>query len=255
MDASRDIVPYSYQFLEYRNYPDLNQWHKSGELDLPLLAGTIGKYVAKWQSIQPKGFGPFDPQILRKEEKLVGLHSNYPDYFFLNWDKHLSYLVANHIISATEAYEINLVVLENRNLLELKQGCLVHKDLALWNILGEAHEIKAFIDWDDTISGDPTDDLSLLACFHTPEVVYAAIKGYEQVQTIPDNFYPRFWLHLLRNMVVKAVIRVGGGYFAKQNDFFLINSSGSEISLQETTRLKLLAAWEGLSHKKEILEL
>jgi Ser/Thr protein kinase RdoA (MazF antagonist) len=29
-------------------------------------------------------------------------------------------------------------------------GCLVHKDLALWNILGTEREIAAFIDFDDS---------------------------------------------------------------------------------------------------------
>ncbi|MFN9915135.1 MAG: phosphotransferase, partial [Pirellulaceae bacterium] len=39
-------------------------------------------------------------------------------------------------------------------MLNLPLGCLVHKDLALWNILGTRDQIAAFIDFDDAISGD-----------------------------------------------------------------------------------------------------
>ena len=98
------------------------------------------------------------------------------------------------------------------HLLELSEGCLVHKDLAFWNILGSNTEIIAFIDWADAISGDPTDDLSLLACFHPGEVVLSAIEGYKRVRRLPVNFEQRFWLHLLRNISFKAVIRVKGDY-------------------------------------------
>ncbi len=255
VDASRLEVPYSYQFLEYRNYPDLNHWHKAGKLDLPALAATIGKNVAKWQTILPDGFGPFDPGVLRRDNKLQGLHSTYPDYFFLNWEKHLHFLTENGILSPEETWQIQATVSENSHFLQLEQGCLVHKDLALWNILGEEDEIKAFIDWDDTISGDPTDDLSLLACFYAPDVLYAALRGYESYRPLPENFYPRFWLHLLRNMVVKAVIRVGGGYFKKKADFFLIGSGASGSSLEELTQRRIRAAWRGLQQKKECMDL
>ncbi len=255
VDSSRREVPYSYQFLEHFNEPDLNRWHKAGELNLTGIARNIGQNIAKWQSVKPPGFGPFDPDVLKEQGAIKGLHQHYPGYFFLNLHKHLAFLVANEILSGDESEEILAVINESRHLLDLKEGCLVHKDLALWNILGTPHGIKAFIDWDDTISGDPTDDLSLLACFHTGEVVNAAIEGYREVRPLPEDFYPRLWLHLLRNMIVKAVIRVGGGYFNKRNDFFLIGAGDSGLSLKEITRQRIYAAMEGLSANKEIFQL
>lgn len=255
VDSSRKEAPFSYQFLEHFNDPDLNRWYKTGELSLTGIARNIGQSIAKWQSVRPSGFGPFDPEALRGQDVLKGLHQRYPDYFFLNLHKHLAFLVSNEIISENESEEILAVIDGNRHLLDLKEGCLVHKDLALWNILGTPYEIKAFIDWDDTISGDPTDDLSLLACFHTEEVVNAAIAGYTEIRPLPEDFFPRFWLHLLRNMIVKAVIRVGGGYFNKRNDFFLIGFGSNGPSLKEITRQRIYAAMEGLSANKEILQL
>lgn len=255
VDSSRKEVPYSYQFLQYFNEPDLNQLYKNGDLNLTGIARHIGQSIAKWQSVRPAGFGPFDPEVSKDQGILKGFHTRYPDYFFLNLHKHLAFLVSNEILSDSESGEILAAIDENRRLLDLEEGCLVHKDLALWNILGTPHEIKAFIDWDDTISGDPTDDLSLLACFHSEEVVNAAIKGYGEIRPFPENFFPRLWLHLLRNMIVKAVIRVGGGYFNKRNDFFLIGSGNNGIGLRELTRERIRSAMRGLLDNKEILQL
>jgi aminoglycoside phosphotransferase (APT) family kinase protein len=128
----------------------------------------------------------------------------------------------------------------------LPQGCLVHKDLALWNILGTEREIHDFIDFDDSIAGDPVDDLSLLACFHDAAFLRRAFEGYESVRGLPEHHLRRFWLHLLRNMIVKAVIRVGAGYFDRDDGFFLIGSGSSGASLREITLSRLATALRGL---------
>jgi fructosamine-3-kinase len=255
VNATRSEVPFAYQILEYLHYPDLNEILKEGRLNLIAVAKEIGKNVAIWQSVKPAGYGPFDPQKLRAEKTLEGLHQTYRDYFLLNWDKHLNFLVARKFLTSAESTEIKKLVFRNDRYLSISQGCLVHKDLALWNILGEADGIKAFIDWDDTISGDATDDLSLLACFHSGEVVRAALDGYESVAPLPEDFLPRFWLHLLRNMIVKAVIRVGADYFEKESDFFLIGTGSSGATLRDFTKQRIWLACKGLENKKQIRDL
>jgi fructosamine-3-kinase len=254
-DATRSVVPFAYQILEYVPYADLNKLYKEGTLNLPVIAEKIGQYVAEWQTIRFNGFGPFDPAKLRKEDRLVGLHPTYRDYFLLNWEKHLDFLVQKRFLTASESAEIRQLVKKYDAYLELDEGCLVHKDLALWNMLGATDEIKAFIDWDDTVSGDATDDLSLLACFHSGEVVSAAIEGYKKVNPLPENFLTRFWLHLLRNMIVKAVIRVGANYFDRQSDFFLIGSGSSGASLKTFTLQRIKTACLGLQNQKHVNDL
>src|SRR5690606_15136894 len=114
------------------------------------------------------------------------------------------------------------------------------------NMLGSHKEIKSIIDWDDTISGDPMDDISLLACFHSHEVISEVLRGYSNVMgSLPRNYLDRFWLHLLRNMIVKAVIRVGGDYFSKQDDFFLIDTGHNGNSLEEQTKQRMEIAIRG----------
>ncbi|MEN3943432.1 aminoglycoside phosphotransferase family protein [Prosthecobacter sp. SYSU 5D2] len=248
VDASRTEVPFAWQIMELISQPDLNHWHKLGQLDLPRIAQDIGSAVARWQGVPVTGFGPFQSG----REVLTGYHDTYAAYFLLNLDRHLAFLTEKAFLFAAESQEICQAIADHESLLALDHGCLVHKDLALWNILGSEHEITAFIDWDDSISGDPMDDLSLLACFHDGPVIANAIEGYTRIKPLPTDHRRRFWMHLLRNMIVKSVIRVGAGYFDRSDGFFLINSGSNGSDLRTLTRSRLRTALHGLLQDHEI---
>lgn len=238
-DASRSLVPFAWQALERLPFPDLNHWHKQGHLNTSVVAFEIGASVARWQAVRPPGFGILD-------DELHGFHPAYADYFHLRLDEHLRFLVERAFLSPDQRREILNEVSTHEALLNLEGGCLVHKDLALWNILGSPDHIAAYIDFDDAISGDPMDDLSLLACFHDAAFLHRAFEGYESIRPLPDHHLRRFWLHLLRNMIVKSVIRVGAGYFDRDDGFFLIGSGSSGTRLRETTLSRLSLALRGL---------
>ncbi len=236
-DATRSRVSFAWQALERIAAPDLNHWFKQSTLEVPQISFDIGVAVAKWQAITLPGFGVLD-------DALHGYHATYFDYFRLRLDEHLHFLVARGFLNNAEG--ITAEIKNHRILLDLPQGCLVHKDLALWNILGTRDQIAAFIDFDDVISGDPMDDLSLLACFHDAAFLQRAFEGYQSVRMLPEDHLRRFWLHLLRNMIVKAVIRVGAGYFDRDDGFFLIGSGSSGASLRKMTLSRLALALRGL---------
>ncbi len=254
-DATRSRVSFAWQALERITAPDLNHWFKQGTLEVPGIAFEIGRAVAKWQTINFDGFGILEwsaQSSVRNEglatpephRGLCGPHSAYADYFHLRLEEHLHFLVARGFLRSAD--EITAEIENQRSLLDLPQGCLVHKDLALWNILGTRDQIAAFIDFDDAISGDPMDDLSLLACFHDAAFLQRAFEGYQSVRSLPEHHLRRFWLHLLRNMIVKAVIRVGAGYFDRDDGFFLIGSGSSGSNLREMTLSRLSLALRGL---------
>jgi len=238
-DATRSRVPFAWQALECIPSPALNLWFKAGLLDEPRIAFAIGAAVARWQTIEPEGFGVLDAS-------LVGGEGTYPEYFLLNLDRHLFFLVDRGLLTATQRGEILAEIDCHRPLLALDRGCLVHKDLALWNVLGTPREILAFIDFDDCISGDPLDDLSLLACFHDAAFLEAALAGYASLRPLPAEHVRRLWLHLLRNMIVKAVIRTGSGLFDRGGDHFLIANGGSGAGLRRFTCERLRLALDGL---------
>jgi aminoglycoside phosphotransferase (APT) family kinase protein len=252
VDASRAEVPFAWQVMDLIAAPDLNELHRQGRLDLERTGHEIGRAMARWQAIQPGGFGPFDPEMLRSEDRLTGYHATYRDYFHLHLDRHLCFLIERGFLQQGEADQMAAEIAGHDALLAVPQGCLVHKDLALWNILGTETEIAAYIDWDDAISGDPMDDLSLLGCFHGGPVLVRALAGYCSVRPLPDEHRRRFWLHLLRNMVVKAVIRVGAGYFDRGNGFYLIGAGSSGADLKTFTSDRLAAALRGLRENRPI---
>ncbi|MBP6783128.1 MAG: aminoglycoside phosphotransferase family protein [Verrucomicrobiales bacterium] len=246
-DASRTHVPFAWQALERIPFADLNQWQKAGTLNADRVAFEIGQNLARWQGIQPAGFGSFDLTAWREGKGLCGWHDDYPTYFRLRLETHLDFLEANAFLTGSRRLEIARSIEAHADLLELDQGCLVHKDLALWNILGSENHIAAFIDFDDVVSGDPMDDFSLLGCFHDSLFLERAVAGYTTLRPLPNNHLRRFWLHLLRNLIVKAVIRVGAGYFDRDDGFFLIGSGGSGATLKQFTEQRLATALRGLS--------
>ena len=96
------------------------------------------------------------------------------------------------------------------------------------------------------------DDLSLLGCFHDGAILARALTGYTLVRPLPPEHRRRFWLHLLRNMIVKAVIRVGAGYFSRSDSFFLIGSGQSGADLKAFTRARIETALRGLNEKRDL---
>lgn len=245
-DAGRTRVSFAWQLLERIPHPDLNRWARAGTLDVATVAFGVGQNVARWQAIRPPGFGPFDLEAWDGGRGLAGCHADYADYFRLRLDAHLAYLVNAGFFDAARRDEISFVIGEHARLLDIGSGCLVHKDLALWNVLGPRDRIAAFIDFDDAISGDPMDDLSLLACFHDAAFLERALSGYESERALPEEWRRRFWLHLLRNLIVKAVIRVGAGYFQRDSGFFLISPDGSGADLRTFTENRIEIALRGL---------
>lgn len=253
-DSTRRSVPFSVQVSDFFTDPDLNSWNKRGKGNLDWLAGEIGKNVARWQLVGVSGFGHFETAAA-VEGRLEACHPTYAGYFLLNLERHLEYLEMSGFLGSSEVKKIRGLIADHAGLLEVHRGCLVHKDLALWNILGTPERITAFIDWDDAVSGDPMDDLSLLGCFHDGNFLRSALSGYTMVRSLPENHTGRFWLHLLRNMLVKAVIRVRGGYFEKTETFFLIGAGATGTDLKHFTIERIRRAMQGLATDAAITDL
>ena len=241
-DVSRSRVPFAWQIIPFVDAKDLNAHFKAGQMDWADIAPTIGRAVAMWQGVTAPGFGPFSAERAARGE-LRALHPTLSAYYRLNFERHVEFLVKGGFLGTADAERIRSLVASNARCLDVP-GVLVHKDLALWNILGTEKAVVSFIDWDDAIIGDAMDDLSLMGCFHGAEVLSRIIAGYESVRPLPKDAAPRFWLCLLRNMLFKAVIRVGAGYFKRDGRFFLVAGGGE--SLEEITRRKIETALSGL---------
>jgi fructosamine-3-kinase len=246
VNATRRQTPFAWQVLTYVPQPDLNRHFKDGRLNVHDVMFAMGANIARWQAITPLGYGPFDIAALRETHELRGYHPAYTDYFHLRLATHLDFLTRQGFLSSGQAGDVLRAIERHTPLLKLESACLVHKDLALWNVLGTPDRIAAFIDWDDAVGGDPTDDLSLLGCFHDGNAITRVLDGYASVRPLPTGYRRRFWLHLLRNMLFKAVIRVGAGYFERDAGFFLIGAGTSGAGLKRFTLERIALALRGL---------
>lgn len=225
---------------------------RTGRMESNNMAG-VGCDARDWSTASARAGSPIFRTDFESEPHrglcgplLSGWRRSYAEYFRLRLDEHLAFLVTRGFLSTAQREDIAAEIENHRALLDLDQGCFVHKDLALWNVLGNRDQIAAFIDFDDAISGDPMDDLALLACFHDVTFLQRAFDGYQSVRALPSEHLRRFWLHLLRNMIVKAVIRVGAGYFERDDGFFLIGSGSSGSNLREMTHSRIALALQGL---------
>jgi aminoglycoside phosphotransferase (APT) family kinase protein len=252
VDASRSEVPFAWQAIEYFECPDLNTHFKAGRLQAKNIAREIGAAVATWQSVPAEGFGIFETVAGGDATPAKAYHTDYESYYRLRLEEHLQYLADKQFLSAAEANRMERAIDSHSALLQVSSGCFVHKDLALWNVLGSPAAVEAFIDFDDAISGDPLDDLSLLACFHNAPFLEDAIQGYQTVRPLPEDHRRRLWLHLLRNMIVKSVIRIGAGYFERGRDLFLVGNNAGGRELEVFTKKRLLTATSGLEANSDI---
>ena len=239
-DCSRTCVPFAWQIIEFFPYGDLNSLVKRGELDWSAVAPQIGRAIAAWQEVRPDGFGLFSAERAKRGDGLKGLHGSFAEYYRLNLARHLNFLVDNAFIDSAYAARITEAIEARAKLLDLERGVLVHKDLAVWNILGTETEAKCYIDWDDCIAGDPMDDLSLMGVTAEGPETRLIVEAYGRARALPSDAEPRFWLCWLRNMIFKSVIRVGAGYFKKSGDgFFLIGGGKDGSDLESVTRRNL----------------
>jgi len=254
-DASRARFPVAFHLLDLVPASDLNSLLKAGRLDLRAVLFEIGGWIAQWQQrIGVEGFGPFDRAILERDGRLAGLHATAADYFYLNLSRHLDFLVERGFIDSTEAGEWQALLKSQREVLGGLSPCLVHKDMALWNVLGTGDRVSAFIDWDDAIGGDAMEDLALLACFHPADAVRAAFQGYAAVAGLQADHMRRFWGHLLRNMIVKSVIRVGARYFDGAGGLFIHGGGTDGAALRAFTLERLRTAARALREGREVIE-
>lgn len=233
-DTSKSKYPIRFQMMEQVAGQPLNYFYQNQTLDRKSISRKVGRLLANMHSIKLEGFGFFDTNVLRNDNRIMGLDKSNHDYFYKKLDEHLKFLQDKDFLDSRQTQEIEKLVDKNSNLLDLEQGSVVHKDIAFWNIIGTTDEINAIIDWDDVISGDPADDIAVMRCFYDDDVIVPLYKGYQEVAKISETFKAKTSLYLIRNMLWKAVIRTFMNYFEMKDNLFLLNKENKK-SLKQFT--------------------
>ncbi len=240
-DVSRTVCQFRFQIMDCCAEPCLNAHHKKQSLDLAAVGKQLGAYLHRLHTVRIDGFGFIDTERLGRTGQVRGLDQSYPDYFNKRLDDHLGYLRQHELLARDDADEVARLFQRHAARLQLAEGALVHRDMALWNVLGTPDRITAIIDWDDAVSGDPADDLGILRCFYDDDFMEPVMRGYWEDEAPSYDFLCRVELHTLRNMLWKTMLRHSLGYFDKGGEFFL-NIPGARQSLREVTMERLMNA-------------
>lgn len=207
IDDSRKFFDFDYMLME--SLPGENMktlWPIKPDLDSQLMLET-GQYLAKIHSIKTKKFGFFNNQIAKKEHRLVGIHNHWSEHITAALTENLKFLIKNQIITILQKNKLEKVFVRNKNLLKLKQGSLIHNDLADWNLLVNNNHISGIIDWDESHSGDPVMDFACFSLFFPENRLQTLIQGYQQEQSLPEKFEEKFHLYRLRYIISKITLR------------------------------------------------
>jgi BASS family bile acid:Na+ symporter len=244
-DVSMSRFPVRFQMMELVRGQCLNKLYQEKKLDREAVSFQLGNMLARMHNIKLEGFGFFNTDILRDQDRIAGLDDSNEAYFYKRLDSHFACLRDTRFLTSEQLKEIENLFKKHSYLLELKKGSVVHKDIAFWNMIGTSNNINAIIDWDDVIIGDPADDLSVVRCFYNGDITGPLYRGYEQITPMTDEFKAKISLYLVRNMVWKAVIRTFMKYFDASDDHFIINSDNRK-SLKQFTYDRLFTGIEEL---------
>jgi len=170
----------------------------------------VARFLRRLHAQWGEGFGPLRIEALRIKRRatrpiFAAVHERWIDYLRLRLDEHLRACVAAGDVTAEEAARID--ALFDRRGLRVERPALLHGDPGSHNFMVDASGIRAVIDWEDALSGDPLFDLASLCTFH-PERRHAGIRAaYGVPMAAGGEEWKRFWIYFLRIALAKTVHR------------------------------------------------
>ncbi|HUQ28992.1 MAG TPA: phosphotransferase [Usitatibacter sp.] len=170
----------------------------------------VARFLARLHARRGTGFGPLSTE---SGAGLRGVHERWDDYVLLRLDEHVRHCEAAGAISAVEARAVASRFDQGRDALRVQPSALLHGDPGSHNFMVDSSgEIRAVIDWEDALLGDPLFDLASLCTFH-PERRHGGIwSAYGAALQPGGDAWPRFWLYFLRMALAKTVHRRRFGY-------------------------------------------
>lgn len=179
--------------------------------------GWVARFLEELHGVRGAGFGPLSLAACRRPEaavecEFVGVHRHWDDYLLLRLDEHLQSCRAAGAVTGDEEAQIARLFASARQTLTAQPSALLHGDPGSHNFMIDASGLRAVIDWEDALLGDPLFDLASLCTFH-PERRHAVIcSAYGAVLETGSAAWTRFWLYFLRIALAKTVHRQRFGY-------------------------------------------
>ena len=173
--------------------------------DYNTLSFQLGEYIAKLQQLTFPKFGLFSDQA-SLEGKLVGTKEAFSDYIFVMLVQDLGCLTGDGMLSQSQADKVFHIFEENRGVMNISQGSLVHHDLADHNLTYIGPDLEAVFDWEAMVVGDPVLDLASCPTWGT---LYPReeklLEGFTSISVLPDDYEIKRDLYKLRTVLWKTV--------------------------------------------------
>ncbi|MDE1874171.1 MAG: aminoglycoside phosphotransferase family protein [Candidatus Micrarchaeota archaeon] len=208
VDVTRKKFPFDYQIEEMLRGQDLEDHFKGDKKTYDEMSFQLGSLVAKIHTLEYPGFGRFDFESALRGE-LRGSKTTFYEYVTVRLDSDLEYLRAAKLITAAISDKILDAFQERKQIINIKQGVLVHHDLADHNIMFEGAMITGIFDWEACVVGDPVLDLASCPTWktHYPREE-KLIEGYKSVTELPSDFEEKMKIYRLRTMLWKMVYAI-----------------------------------------------
>lgn len=205
VDISRKFVPFDYQIQEMLTGHDLEDHFKGTKEQYDSMSFDLGVMVGKLHTLTVSGYGRFSWDGAAKG-KLAGAQKSWYEYVTLCLHDDVKFLVDQEVIDVRKGDRIFTIFEEHKTLLNLKQSCIVHHDLADHNIMFAGNRISGIFDWEAAVAGDCTLDLASCPTWktHYPREE-KLIEGFRSVAPLPDHFKEKMNLYRLRTMLWKTV--------------------------------------------------
>lgn len=159
---------------------------------------NLGEGIKNLHKLRFRNYGLIDAYGLIVHGKVEGRHKNWSEYLTSNLGVHLDYLRLNKIFDRCNLGSI-AKYLEELNYINDVPNSLLHGDLSDKNIFLNEDRSLELIDFEDSLLGDPIFEIAAWAK-HQNHLNYVNdfISGYYSEEPLPEYFWRRFYLYLIR---------------------------------------------------------
>lgn len=213
VDITRKKYPFDFQIQEKLGGLDAEIVFKGSQQDYGAYAFNLGQVIAKLSDVKLSGFGHFkDSEVVKGN--LLGESHSFFDYINLELEDQINTIANAKFITSATARKISRIFRSAKNEMNVKNGSLVHYDLADHNIRYDrkTFRVLAIYDWGASIVGDCLLDL---ASSPTWKTVFPKqdklIEGFLSIKSKPDNFEDKLNLYRLRTIIWKVVHNIKFG--------------------------------------------
>lgn len=207
VDISRKTFSFDFQIQKLLGGVDAEVEFLGNQNDYDKYSFSLGQLIAKFSEICLPGFGHFENKSI-ENENLIGEMKTFKDYIFLELIEQIESIKNAGYISQKTSQSVIKIFEDADELFNIKQGSLVHYDLADHNIRynPKTFEVVAAYDWEASVVGDTFLDL---ASSPTWKTIYPRekklIEGFSSVKKLPADYKERMDLYRLRTVIWKII--------------------------------------------------